>query len=95
VKNDCPNWRVVPQSELDRSPSDGFAGPQQVDVLNNLLERDHFHHMADLALDRVGHDLAQVVVVGPEGTVIGVFPRHKEKEGDIDVRSPINPTEAC
>src|SRR5215469_939212 len=87
------NWRSASagsrrrRSKLHHGPADNFSRPQPIDVLVDLVEREHLEGVTDFALSSERHDLAQVVVVTPERAVKSLFARNPREQRDVDAVS--------
>src|SRR5262249_55599067 len=71
-------------TELHHGPSHDVAGPQQVELFVDLVEREYVERMTDLAMGHKRQNFADVGVVAPERAVENLFARHPREEWNVD-----------
>src|SRR5215831_12885363 len=80
----CAHQTIKTLSKLHHGSTDNSPSSQQLEVFVDLVEREDFEGVANLAVRSKRHDFCQVDVAAPERTVEGLFARNPREKRDVN-----------
>src|SRR5215831_11181902 len=79
----CAHQTIRTLSKLHHGSTDNSPSSQQLEIFIDLVEREDFEGVANLALRGKRHDFGQVDVAAPERTVEGLLARNPREKRDV------------